>query len=214
MPDLMLRYRAATLFARLYAPELTMGIHTDDEVIDIVEVAPVVTSPNFAPKGTPAKKATVEAVVVKTPVTPPTPAAVSKKGEVVIQASPEVRAEIEALVAAANAAKASVATPATPEPLPEAPAIDGQGLSADVSDPFEASPTSPEMKALLDAMAKHEVTPEMLIKFSSARNLMKEDAFGKEIETLGLDDIRTNKLSPLTKNILVAGDTLKKIKAS
>lgn len=40
MPDLMLRYRAATLFARLYAPELTMGIHTDDEVIDIT---PVVT---------------------------------------------------------------------------------------------------------------------------------------------------------------------------
>jgi len=42
MPDLMLRYRAATLFARLYAPELTMGMQTDDEVIDI---APVVTDP-------------------------------------------------------------------------------------------------------------------------------------------------------------------------
>jgi hypothetical protein len=40
MPDLMLRYRAATLFARLYAPEITMGIRTDDEVIDI---APIVT---------------------------------------------------------------------------------------------------------------------------------------------------------------------------
>lgn len=35
MPDLMLRYRAATFFARLYCPELTMGIKTDDEVIDI-----------------------------------------------------------------------------------------------------------------------------------------------------------------------------------
>lgn len=32
MPDLMLRYRAATLFARTYAPELTMGIHTDEEI--------------------------------------------------------------------------------------------------------------------------------------------------------------------------------------
>lgn len=42
MPELMLRYRAATLFARLYAPELTMGIQTDDEVIDI---SPVVTDP-------------------------------------------------------------------------------------------------------------------------------------------------------------------------
>ena len=35
MPSLMLRYRAATLFVRLYAPELTMGISTDDEVRDI-----------------------------------------------------------------------------------------------------------------------------------------------------------------------------------
>lgn len=35
MPDLMLRYRAATFFARMYAPELTMGMKTDDEVIDI-----------------------------------------------------------------------------------------------------------------------------------------------------------------------------------
>ena len=42
MPELMLRYRAATLFARTYAPELTMGIHTDDEVIDIT---PIVTEP-------------------------------------------------------------------------------------------------------------------------------------------------------------------------
>ena len=42
MPELMLRYRAATLFARLYAPELTMGIQTDDEVIDI---SPIVTDP-------------------------------------------------------------------------------------------------------------------------------------------------------------------------
>ena len=40
MPELMLRYRCATLFARLYAPELTMGIHTEDEVID---VQPIVT---------------------------------------------------------------------------------------------------------------------------------------------------------------------------
>jgi hypothetical protein len=43
MPELMLRYRAATLFARLYAPELTMGIHTQEEVGDIIDVTPVVT---------------------------------------------------------------------------------------------------------------------------------------------------------------------------
>ena len=43
MPELMLRYRTATLFARLYAPELTMGIKTEDEAQDIVDVSPVVT---------------------------------------------------------------------------------------------------------------------------------------------------------------------------
>lgn len=43
MPELMLRYRCATLFARLYAPELTMGIQTDDEIRDVIDVAPVVT---------------------------------------------------------------------------------------------------------------------------------------------------------------------------
>jgi hypothetical protein len=35
MPELMLCYRSATLFARLYAPELTMGIQTVEEVADI-----------------------------------------------------------------------------------------------------------------------------------------------------------------------------------
>jgi hypothetical protein len=47
MPELMLRYRAATLFARLFAPELTMGIQTDEEIID---VSPVVTDPVRAAK--------------------------------------------------------------------------------------------------------------------------------------------------------------------
>lgn len=35
MPDLMLNYRAAAFFGRLYAPEIMMGMHTDDEVLDI-----------------------------------------------------------------------------------------------------------------------------------------------------------------------------------
>jgi hypothetical protein len=70
------------------------------------------------------------------------------------------------------------------------------------------------MQALLAAMAEKEVAPANLIRFSSARNLMKESAYGKEVDTLGLADIRPDKLAPLTKNILAAGDTLKKIKAA
>jgi len=40
MPDLMLRYRAAAFFGRLYAPDVLMGMHTVDEVEDIVDVTP------------------------------------------------------------------------------------------------------------------------------------------------------------------------------
>ena len=35
MPELMLRYRAATFWSRLYAPELTLGMQTQEEVIDV-----------------------------------------------------------------------------------------------------------------------------------------------------------------------------------
>jgi hypothetical protein len=35
MPDLMLRYRAAAFFGRLYAPELMMGMHTTEEMHDV-----------------------------------------------------------------------------------------------------------------------------------------------------------------------------------
>jgi hypothetical protein len=35
MPEVMLRYRAATFFGRLYVPEILMGIRSYDEVVDI-----------------------------------------------------------------------------------------------------------------------------------------------------------------------------------
>ena len=37
MPDQMLRYRAASWFVRTIAPELSMGLHTAEEVIDITD---------------------------------------------------------------------------------------------------------------------------------------------------------------------------------
>jgi hypothetical protein len=38
MPDLMLRYRAATFFGRLYAPELLMGMRAEEELRDVIDV--------------------------------------------------------------------------------------------------------------------------------------------------------------------------------
>lgn len=39
MPELMIRYRAAAFFGRLYAPDIMMGMQTAEEVIDITEYA-------------------------------------------------------------------------------------------------------------------------------------------------------------------------------
>ena len=38
MPDLMLRYRAGAFFSRIYAPDLTLGMKTAEEEVDIREV--------------------------------------------------------------------------------------------------------------------------------------------------------------------------------
>ena len=40
MPELMLRYRAVTFFGRLYAPDILMGMRTQEEVVDLQETAP------------------------------------------------------------------------------------------------------------------------------------------------------------------------------
>jgi hypothetical protein len=34
MPEVMLRYRAASFFSRMNCPEISMGIYTSDEIID------------------------------------------------------------------------------------------------------------------------------------------------------------------------------------
>ena len=41
MPQLMLSYRAATSLIRLYAPEVTMGMQTDEEVLGDLQQKPV-----------------------------------------------------------------------------------------------------------------------------------------------------------------------------
>lgn len=41
MPELMLRYRAATFLVRQTAPELTMGMQTVEELRDVIDVTPV-----------------------------------------------------------------------------------------------------------------------------------------------------------------------------
>jgi hypothetical protein len=39
MPELMIRYRAAAFWGRLFIPELLVGIHTQEEVMDVEPVS-------------------------------------------------------------------------------------------------------------------------------------------------------------------------------
>jgi len=40
MPDVMMRYRAASFFGKLYAPEIMMGMQSSEELTDIIELSP------------------------------------------------------------------------------------------------------------------------------------------------------------------------------
>lgn len=57
MPELMLRYRAATFFGRLYAADVLMGMHTEDEVRDIDDgSATIIVDDEIKPAETMANK--------------------------------------------------------------------------------------------------------------------------------------------------------------
>jgi hypothetical protein len=62
MPDLMMRYRAAAFFGRLYAPELLMGMSSDDEQQDIKANNQPQEKPRAARGFNPAKKSEPEIV--------------------------------------------------------------------------------------------------------------------------------------------------------
>jgi len=50
MPDLMIRYRAAAFFGRLYAPHILMGMHAEEEVRDVQPTRDI--TPKAAPAQT------------------------------------------------------------------------------------------------------------------------------------------------------------------
>lgn len=81
MPQMMLRYRAASFFGRMNCPELTMGIYTREEVIEIgednLDTVPLeekVKADIAANANSQDFEDVVEAEVVETQPTPPQPA--------------------------------------------------------------------------------------------------------------------------------------------
>lgn len=113
MPDLMLRYRAAAFFGRLYAPDVLSGMHSSDEVEDTSEraAAPAaVASINerIAKPAAPAPKPAAAKVVE------PAPAPEPEVVEPVVEAPAPKRA-VDRLNAAVRKPKPAPA----PEPEPE-----------------------------------------------------------------------------------------------
>ena len=98
MPEQMLHYRAASFWTRTYAPELSLGLQTREEAIDIetVDANEVPTAPTV-PR---ARKRNVETIPVD--VSPATPAAAPEPPTETAQVTPEPPAEPSA--------------PAAPEP--------------------------------------------------------------------------------------------------
>lgn len=60
MPDQMLRYRSASFFGRVYAPELLMGLPSDDEVREVFVQDPAGNVVHAGPQDVPASTGTLD----------------------------------------------------------------------------------------------------------------------------------------------------------
>jgi hypothetical protein len=144
MPELMLRYRTATLFGRIYAPELLMGMRPADELTDIIEVESEVR------RVEPERAATIK--ITRTPATAP---------EVKAQAAPAAPLE-EDDVPFDSPKSATVAATTAPAQTPEPTAQSSQAVnsSAPVA-PAQAPnnlPNMTEAKGIIEsALELHEI---------------------------------------------------------
>lgn len=60
LPELMLRYRSAAFFARIYAPDITLGMQTSEEIEDVREMRTVTQSRERITTGNPLLAAPTE----------------------------------------------------------------------------------------------------------------------------------------------------------
>lgn len=78
MPELMLMYRAAAFLIRTYAPEISMGLRTDDEIIDTIDAQQPSASGIDAVRNALSKPAPVAAIGNAQPPTFDLPAALKR----------------------------------------------------------------------------------------------------------------------------------------
>lgn len=208
MPELMLRYRTATFFARLYAPELTMGIQTAEELTDFVDVEATVvpTTPSFTPRviDAPKEKKAEPKVEAKTEAKPEAPKA--RKQPTFHDTAKQVKVE--------------PATAATPAPAPEPKAEPKTEPVQQEPDPTQTEPDqtdssliepgdSPAMIDLKNAMTDEGVTSDQVVAFATKKGVLKDGA-DKDLATMG--DILLSKLPAIARMIRAKGQALKEIK--
>ena len=180
MPELMLRYRTATLFARLYAPELTMGIQTTEELGDIIDVeatpvAPAVKAPAFN----------------DFPAPPETPRATRKKKEPAVEP-----------------AVVPVTSESVPAPLDAAPVqnpTQPEDLSASFEHQVDGEPEAiVALRRSIEAAGideKPSVAVAKVVAWCVAKKAMKVDSAGNPPPAPTLTDIRDEKV-PVLKKLL------------
>jgi hypothetical protein len=143
MPDLMLRYRAAAFFGRLYAPDVLNGMHTADEVEDFRG-----GGANASVGAVPSVVAALNARVQSPPMAAPSPSPLIKNsvlGRTVVEDSAAVVIEVpvesapEEPPAASPSPKPSPKRPRTPAPgaeevAPGEPEAPGEPVAAHKDD--------------------------------------------------------------------------------
>jgi hypothetical protein len=112
MPEQMLMYRAAAFFTRVYAPELSLGIQTREEVIDTVGYEVPEVPAAIAPGNTKALEAALAGIVVAPTAEAPT--AVDSDGVVQEPAAPAKGRGRTAKAAAPTEEPAAPAAPPSP----------------------------------------------------------------------------------------------------
>jgi hypothetical protein len=216
IPELMLRYRAATFFTRLYAPEITMGILTREEAVDAVDVESEVVAashslPAFAPKlvTEPASEPEKPKEVV---LGAPTPAA-KRRGRPPTAPPPHnTGPEILAREQAEAAAKAATEAPQQPQ----------EAIGQSFGDPapdrsFEEIVDTPKVDAAREAALKaiHQAIPGAGVTIPQIEKWMakivKNKETGQPITTI--DGLSTAQMEAVTKHLTNPGKVLGDIKA-
>lgn len=166
MPDLMLRYRSAAFFGRIYAPELLMGLPAAEEVRDVIEVERQADGSYSVAEGTET-------------AAPAAPAAPMSKSEA--KAAAATKADTAASVEDVTVKTETVASPAA-DPAPKATAAS------------KADPATGEIASISASQVKYLQNKIKAIELpDSAVEAMLMRIGGATLESLTIEQFDTMK---------------------